>query len=188
VIVTKKNPKTATYRSLPKDRARARVIPVTQRVVEREFNPKVTDRYDSLFVYYSNKSDLLHLWVWFKAQAYQESLMNPEAVSRSGAKGLTQFMPKTWAWWWKDVLKEDSYANDWKNPEKSIKAQVTYMKYLLNKFDNNLELALAAYNWGETRVKEYGEDWKTHAPKETKDYVIRINKHYERFINELMER
>lgn len=36
-------------------------------------------------------------WQWWKAQLYQESLLDPEAVSPAGAQGLAQFMPGTWA-------------------------------------------------------------------------------------------
>src|SRR5690554_3754238 len=35
-------------------------------------------------------------WQWWKAQLYQESLLNPAAVSPAGALGLAQFMPATW--------------------------------------------------------------------------------------------
>lgn len=36
-------------------------------------------------------------WYWWKAQLYQESLLDPDAVSQAGAEGIAQFMPATWA-------------------------------------------------------------------------------------------
>ena len=59
------------------------------------------------------------------------------------------------------------------NPEENLRAGVKYLRQLLNRFANNEELALAAYNAGPNAVAKYGE--KVPPYKETKNYVMRIN-------------
>ena len=142
---------------------------------------KVRDRYDSLFMHYNQDSRID--WRYAKAQAMAESALNPHAVSHVGAKGLTQFMPETWD----EVMAETPYA-DPTNPEDSIKAQSLYMRQLLTKFGGDLRKATAAYNAGPGRVAKlvakHGDYWAEYAPKETKDYVPRIEKLYEQFCRE----
>jgi hypothetical protein len=76
-----------------------------------------------------------------------ESGFNPRAVSRVGAKGLMQIMPRTArSLGLKDVF----------NPEKNIEADVRYFKRLLDRFGGNVRLALAAYNAGSRSVNEHG--------------------------------
>jgi soluble lytic murein transglycosylase-like protein len=97
-----------------------------------------------------------------RAVIQQESAFNPRAVSPKGAMGLMQLMPATAAEF--GVL--DPY-----NPGENIRAGVTYLKGLLVKFAQNIELALAAYNAGPTAVNRYG----TVPPyRETQNYVKRI--------------
>lgn len=73
------------------------------------------------------------------AQLNLESSWDPNSVSKTGAVGLAQFEPSTWA---------EYGTGDPRNPAQAIKAYIKYMGYLLNLEGNNLELALAAYNAG----------------------------------------
>jgi len=91
-----------------------------------------------------------------------ESDFNPYAVSRKGAMGLMQLMPETAL-----ILNvKDSFS-----PHENIEGGVRYLRYLLDRYEGNLSLTLAAYNSGETSVKK----WGTIPPsKETQDYVKKI--------------
>ena len=81
-----------------------------------------------------------------KAIIMAESSYNPAAISKKGAIGLMQLMPAT-----ADELGvEDSF-----NPEHNINGGVRYLKELLNQFEGDQQLAVAAYNAGSKRVKRY---------------------------------
>jgi soluble lytic murein transglycosylase-like protein len=99
-----------------------------------------------------------------KAVIQQESAFNPMARSNKGAMGLMQLMPATAA----ELGVADPY-----NPSENIRGGVAYLKGLLVKFEQNVELALAAYNAGPTAVTKYGA---VPPYRETKDYVSRITK------------
>lgn len=76
------------------------------------------------------------------AQINLESSWDPTAESKSGALGLAQFEPDTWAEY------GTSNPDDRTDPVKAINAYVNYMKYLLQIEGGNVQLALAAYNAG----------------------------------------
>jgi soluble lytic murein transglycosylase-like protein len=95
-----------------------------------------------------------------------ESDFNPYALSRKGAMGLMQLMPQTAV-----VM---NVGNSF-NPHENIDGGVKYLRHLIDRYEGNLPLALAAYNSGETAVKK----WGTIPPyPETQNYVQRIMKIY----------
>jgi hypothetical protein len=95
-----------------------------------------------------------------------ESDFNPYALSQKGAMGLMQLMPQTAV-----VM---NVGNSF-NPNENIDGGVKYLRYLIDRYEGNLPLALAAYNSGETAVKK----WGAIPPfPETQNYVQRIMKIY----------
>jgi len=98
-----------------------------------------------------------------------ESSYNPKAISKKGAKGLMQLMPTT---------ARSLGVKDIFNPEHNINAGVRYFKKLLNQFDGDVELALAAYNAGSRKVKEHRGIPPFRA---TKYYIKKVIKYYRHY-------
>ena len=97
-----------------------------------------------------------------------ESHWNPGAYSRKGAIGLMQLIPTT---------AQRFGANDAFNPKQNVDAGVRYLKTLLERYNGNLDLALAAYNAGEGAVdRAHG----IPAYRETRNYVQRVQNAYYR--------
>jgi soluble lytic murein transglycosylase-like protein len=84
------------------------------------------------------------------------------AISPAGAEGLFQFMPRTSNW-----LQIDPY-----NPFEAAEGAAKYIRYLLNYFNQDLYLALAAYNAGMGNVRRY--DYQVPPFPETLNYVATI--------------
>ena len=96
----------------------------------------------------------------------QESAFDPYAVSRKGAVGLMQLMPETAKLLGvKDIL----------DPAENVQGGVKYLRRLLERYEGDVRLALAAYNAGEHAVDRYGE---IPPYRETRDYVKRISTWY----------
>ncbi len=104
------------------------------------------------------------------AVIHTESYFNPEIESKAGAVGLMQLMPAT---------AERFNVSDRKDPVQNIKGGTKFLGVLLKKYDNNLELTLAAYNAGEGAVKKYGN--KIPPYPETQRYVKKALKLYREY-------
>jgi soluble lytic murein transglycosylase-like protein len=98
-----------------------------------------------------------------RAVIQAESAFNPVARSEKGAMGLMQLMPATAAQYGVD----NPYS-----PQQNIRAGVAYLKSLLVRYDDRVELALAAYNAGPGAVEKYGGTVPPY--RETLNYVDRI--------------
>jgi hypothetical protein len=86
-----------------------------------------------------------------------ESRFNPEAVSPVGARGLMQLMPKTADYLAERIGWEGSHRSF--DPEFNIAAGSYYIARLIEQFDGDVDLALAAYNAGPTKIRRWmGED------------------------------
>lgn len=97
-----------------------------------------------------------------KAVIKAESGFNHLAVSRKGAQGLMQLMPDTAA----EVRVQDAFT-----PQDNIEGGVKYLRRLLDRYDGNLALAVAAYNAGPMRVDEVGG---IPDIAETREYLARV--------------
>ncbi|MBF0368632.1 MAG: lytic transglycosylase domain-containing protein [Magnetococcales bacterium] len=91
-----------------------------------------------------------------------ESSGNPKALSRVGAQGLMQLMPAT---------AESLGVEDPFDPEQNIAGGSRYLKKLLNRYDGEKDLALAAYNWGMGNLERRPEAM----PAETRNYIVKVN-------------
>ena len=102
-------------------------------------------------------------------------------TSTAGAIGIAQFMPNTWEWLL--VTKRIPHHFDIADEQHQKHAQWIYMRYLYladyGIITDKTVLAVAAYNAGINRVrliiKMYGVDWRQHLPKETIDYLYKLN-------------
>lgn len=110
-----------------------------------------------------------------KAIIMAESGYNPNAISKKGAKGLMQLMPSTA----QALGVEDAF-----NPEQNISGGVRYFKRLVNRFDGDVKLALAAYNAGSKKVRHY----QGIPPyKATHYYIEKVFKYYELYKDQMKE-
>ena len=100
-----------------------------------------------------------------------ESAFNPQALSPKGAMGLMQLMPGTA----RELKVADPY-----DPEENISGGVRYLRYLLDRFQQDLRLALAAYNAGPTIVRK-----QQAVPQypETIEYIKRVLTYYRQYKN-----
>lgn len=111
------------------------------------------------------ESDLL------RAVIAVESNFNARAKSPKGARGLMQLMPGT---------AQRYGASDIFDPSQNIHAGAGYLRDLLRRYENNMELALAAYNAGEKAVDRYGKQIPPF--RETRDYVPKVLRFYRAFV------
>ncbi|MDU0460843.1 MAG: lytic transglycosylase domain-containing protein [Geobacteraceae bacterium] len=100
-----------------------------------------------------------------KAVIKAESNFNPQAVSHAGARGLMQLMPAT---------ARSLGVNDSFDPEQNVMAGTRFLGDLLQRYNGDLDSALAAYNWGPGNVDKRPD----RLPRETRDYLAKVKQLY----------
>ena len=98
---------------------------------------------------------------------HQESSFKSHAISPKGARGLMQLMPGT--------AVRFGVSNIF-DPRQNIEGGARYVRFLLERFDGDVNLTLAGYNAGEGAVEKYG--WQIPPYAETQEYVRRISRRY----------
>lgn len=119
---------------------------------------------------------------WIFAVTRQESAFIPNAKSRSGAMGLMQVMPSTGRMVAKRSKIKFRSNKDLLKADKNIKIGSSYLKMMLDRYDNNHVLATAAYNAGPTRIDRWlparnmdADAWIETIPfSETRNYVQNV--------------
>ncbi len=137
--------------------------------VEDRKNPASVSRseIDNLISKYADKNGLDEDFV--KAVINQESGFNPNATSHCGAMGLMQLMPTTA----QGLGVKNAY-----DAEQNIEGGTKYLKGLMDRFGNDKQLALAAYNAGPNAVKKYGG---IPPYAETQNYVKKVLSKYDTY-------
>lgn len=137
------------------------VYPRLSQVEIQELMPRIDAAIETYSEQFGIDSELV------RAVIKEESGFQPFALSTSGAMGLMQLMPGT---------AEGLGVTDAYNIEQSIKGGTQYLSYQLSAFDENLELALAAYNAGPNAVKKYDG---IPPYEQTQNYVKKVMNSYE---------
>lgn len=125
----------------------------------------ITSQYDALIVNTALQFDLEPAFV--KAVVHVESAFDSNAVSRAGAMGLMQLMP--------DTAARYDLTRDLFDARKNIHVGVQHLKELMDRYDKDKKLSLAAYNAGEGAVSKYGG---IPPFTETQNYVVKVLRLY----------
>ncbi len=125
------------FTNIPKGRGYKKIITEVKNRSHRKYDQIINTKSSK----YNIKSSII------EAVITVESNWDPRALSQKGAIGLMQLMPSTAS----DMQIRNPY-----NPEENIEGGTRYLRYLMDRFDNNLELVLAAYNAGPSRVEKSG--------------------------------
>ena len=141
------------------------------------FKEYLNDSY--YFIYFViNELEENNLPIELAILPYIESNYDPFSISPSGAVGMWQFMPRTGRLY---KLNRSWWGEDRHDPFRSTEAAVDYLKYLYQRFDEDIYLTIAAYNAGPSLLdrrinqnKRKGDQvdfWSLNVPSQTKNYV-----------------
>lgn len=164
-----------TYVGIKKEDSKAKILSDSSSTTTPQngapFQPNIStteyNQYNDLILKYAEQYDVDPNLV--KAVIKQESRFNPNAGSGAGAKGLMQLMPAT----------ASSYGvTDVCNPEQNIKAGVKILSENLKKYKGDLNMVLAAYNWGPGNLKKKGF---ANRPAETRNYIPAVLGFYKEY-------
>lgn len=111
------------------------------------------------------------------ALAYTESRFQPGARSPANASGMFQFIPSTWAAVTAAIGEKGKPTSD---VNASARAAAFYLRKLIDRWDGNVRLALASYNWGAGNVKKVGDN-PDRWPTETQRHVANTLRRAEKF-------
>jgi len=132
---------------------------------------KVQKNYNSLILKAQKKYGIEAALI--KAIMHAESAFDSEAVSKKGAAGLMQIMPMNF----KSLRISDPF-----NPEQNIMGGTVYLKAMLERYNFNLPLALAAYNAGPEKVDKHNNQIPPY--EETVTYIKKVIHLYNRYKKE----
>ena len=114
----------------------------------------------------------------------EESRFDEEIVSPAGASGLMQIMPATGEWIGRKIGRPQIGIEDLRDPAFNIEAGCWYLRFLLDRSDESIVAALAAYNAGHGRMGSWKKRFHPHedplaaleliGPMETRQYVRRV--------------
>lgn len=152
---------TSPYRSSPKSRNTAPY-----------FSAPIKSQYDALIVNTALKYDLEPSFI--KAVVHVESAFDRFALSHAGAMGLMQIMPATAASY--------SFHRDHFNATRNVEVGVQHMRELMDRYDENKTLSLAAYNAGEGAVAKYDG---VPPFAETENYIVKVMNLYKMYKKEI---
>ena len=136
----------------------------TRKPTKRGKDPERHTRYNNLITEAAQVYQLPYSFI--RAVMRVESNFNPTVVSRAGAMGLMQLMPKT---------ARSMGVSDPFDVRQNILGGARYLRILANRFKGDLILTVAAYNAGEAAVDKHGG---IPPYQETQRYVRRVLKHY----------
>lgn len=139
-----------------------KLSPVTSKGMDRK--PEYDQIVENVARTYGLDSALLH------AVISVESRYNPKAVSKKGASGLMQLMPN---------IARHYGVVDLLDPAQNLQGGAKYLRDMLDLFDNDVSLALAAYNAGETAVVRHGN--RIPPFRETMNYVPKVMNYYREY-------
>ena len=103
-----------------------------------------------------------------------ESKFDAKAVSKAGAIGLMQIMPKTAKSLSRELNIKKYNKNSLYNPEINIKIGTYYLKKLLQEFNNDIDLSLGAYNGGIGNIKKWQKQKKEIPFEETRTFIKKV--------------